>query len=80
MAKERIGGEIKAMLREGAKDLHNQIVPAFPQSMRGVDEPGTPLNPTQHMVTSDLKVGYEQMLSGYAKQPPQQENTRGIER
>jgi hypothetical protein len=28
-----------------AKDLHNNIVPAFPTYAQGVDEPGTPLNP-----------------------------------
>lgn len=34
----------KAWVAEGAKDLHNNIVPAFPAYAHGVDEPGTPQN------------------------------------
>ena len=64
------GGQLNALLREGAKDLHNAIVPAFPTS-RGVDEPGTPLSPTSQMVTADLGTGkedkgYAAMLGGFA--------------
>lgn len=36
---------VTAVVRQGAKDLHNNIVPAFPTYAHGVDEPGTPLNP-----------------------------------
>lgn len=57
----RLLGEISRAVAQGAKDLHNAIVPAFPDSVRGVDEPGTPLNPTQYMVTQELH-GYEAEL------------------
>ena len=40
-----LGSELKAWLRQGAKDLHNMIVPAFPTYSHGVDEVGTPGNP-----------------------------------
>ena len=79
MAETKIGAEIDALLRQGAKDLHNAIVPAFPQSVRSNDEPGTPLNPTPQMVTDDLVKGYDEALTGYARQP-QPENTPEMER
>ena len=50
-----LGGQFDAWVREGAKDLYNAIVLSDPNTMRPVDEPGTPLNPTQSMVTDDLK-------------------------
>jgi hypothetical protein len=65
MEQPDLGGEIAAFLREGAKDLHNAIVPAFPDSQRGVDEIGTPLTPTQYMVNQDLNA-YEQQLDASA--------------
>ena len=37
-------GQFKAWLAEGAKDLHNHVVPAFPTQTQGVDQPGTPLS------------------------------------
>lgn len=57
MAKEKpsLKGQLGALWREGLKDLHNALVPAFPDSMRTADEPGTPLAPTQSMVTDDLR-------------------------
>lgn len=63
-------GQLAAMGREGLKDLQNAILPAFPESQRGVEEPGTPLNPTPQQVTQDLGNfhGYEQMLESYS--PP----------
>lgn len=45
-----LGGQFQAWVREGAKDLHNAVVPAFPGSAKSVDEPGTPLTPTQAAV------------------------------
>lgn len=36
---------LAAEIRRGSKDLHNNIIPAFPAYAHGVDEPGTPLNP-----------------------------------
>jgi len=63
-------GQLEAMWREGLKDLQNAILPAFPDSQRGVEEPGTPLNPTPQQVTQDLGNfhGYQQMLDSYS--PP----------
>ena len=63
-------GQLQAMWREGLKDLQNAILPAFPDSQRGVEEPGTPLSPTSQQVTQDLGNfrGYEQVLESYA--PP----------
>jgi len=69
---------LSAWMREGAKDLHNALVPAFPTSARGIDEPGTPLNPTPQMVTDALK-GYEAELDA-AGSRPQPEQDRAMER
>jgi hypothetical protein len=41
---EELKGQFVAWMAEGAKDLHNQIVPAFPTYTHGVDQPGTPTN------------------------------------
>jgi hypothetical protein len=63
-----LGGQAEGFLREGAKDLHNALVPAFPDSQRGVDEPGTPLSPPQAAV--DRSLGGRSTLDelrGYAK-------------
>ena len=50
----KLGAQIDAWLREGAKDLWNAIVPAFPQNQHYVDEQGTPLNPTPQVVTDQM--------------------------
>lgn len=52
-------GELGALFREGLKDLQNVVLHAFPDSVRGVEEPGTPLNPTQQMVTDSVLGGQE---------------------
>jgi hypothetical protein len=49
-----LGAQLGAMWREGLKDLQNAILPAFPDSQRGVEEAGTPLNPTPQQVTKAL--------------------------
>lgn len=49
-----LGAQLGAMWREGLKDLQNAILPAFPESQRGVEEAGTPLNPTPQQVTQAL--------------------------
>jgi hypothetical protein len=62
-----------AAARQGAKELA-QVLPAFPDSVRPVEEPGTLGNPTQAMVTQEIgtfqgyqqDAGYQQMLDGYA--------------
>ena len=77
-----LGGQFDAFIRQGAKDLHNAIVPAFPDSMRSADEAGTPLNPTQQMVTQDLEAsqGYEAMLDRYAPTPQPEPAREEMER
>jgi hypothetical protein len=50
-----LGGEINAWGRQGAKDLHNAVAPAFPASQKSLDEAGTPLNPTSQIVTAELE-------------------------
>ena len=76
------GAELRALGRQGAKDLYNAIIPAFPQSAHSQDEPGTPLTPTQAMVTADLGTvhGYQAMLDGYAARGQSRGQERGIER
>lgn len=74
-----LGGEIDAFIRQGAKDLHNAIVPAFPDSQHGVDEIGTPLTPTQYMVNQDLNA-YEHQLDVSASMGQGMDMERGLER
>jgi hypothetical protein len=52
-------GQLGALWREGLKDVQNVVLNAFPDSIQGVVEPGTPLNPTQRMVTDALVGGPE---------------------
>jgi hypothetical protein len=53
--KQSLAGTVEAMIRQGAKDLHNAIVPAFPDSQKSVDEPGLPMTPTQLQVNQGLE-------------------------
>lgn len=80
MAQERFMGQVEALVRQGAKDLYNALVPAFPQSVRGLDEPGTPLNPTQQMVTSEVSAEYEARLEGYRRQSTEDDRSATLER
>jgi hypothetical protein len=77
-----IGAELRSVLRGGAKDLWNNVVPAFPQSQHYVDEPGSPLNPTPQQITEDLGTvqGYYAMLDRYAARGRDQDQDRGMER
>src|ERR1700724_1550539 len=63
-----LGAELRALGREGLKDLQNAVLHAFPDSMRLQEEPGAPLSPTQAMVTKDVGTvyGFQQVLDGYA--------------
>jgi hypothetical protein len=71
--KPTIGETFAGLARQGAKDLHNHIVPAFPAYSHGVDEPGTPLTP--YGVTFDDKVA-----SVAAPSPtPSNEQDKGME-
>ena len=57
-----------AALRQGAKELA-QALPALPDSIRPVEEPGTLGNPTAQMVTQEIGTvhGYDRMLDTYAE-------------
>ena len=79
MSQESLGGQFKAWVRGGAKDLYNAAIPAFPQSLHPVDEPGTPLNPTPQMVTADLGGSYQEFLSRY-QDKARETNDTGRER
>jgi hypothetical protein len=79
LKESKLVGEVSRWVAEGAKDLHNAIVPAFPDSARGADEPGTPLNPTQYMVTSEVK-GWEEELRQAAEVGRGMGQDRGLSR
>lgn len=76
-------GHLTGMARQGLKELA-QALPAFPDSVRPVEEPGVFGNPTPQIVTDQMGVergSYQEMLNSYAAQnPPQQEQDRGMER
>jgi len=78
-----LGAELKALGREGLKDLQNAVLHAFPDSMRLQEEPGAPLSPTQAMVTKDVGTvyGFQAMLDGYASRGSVhgQEHDKGLE-
>jgi hypothetical protein len=57
MSQPSFWSELKAMGRQGATDLHNAVVPAFPDSQKGVDVQGTPMHPTNYEVTKERQ-GY----------------------
>jgi hypothetical protein len=85
MAEEReqqqpIGaGHLKAMLRAGAKELA-QILPAFPDSVRPVEEPGLVGNLTPQEIVHD-KQKLDNLLDGYAGRVQQgREQDQGMER
>lgn len=58
---EGLWGQFEAWLAEGSKDAHNALK-AFPDSLQGVDQLGTPLNMPSQIVTEELK-GYEAELN-----------------
>jgi hypothetical protein len=71
-----------AALRQGAKEIA-QALPAFPDSVHPVEEPGTLGNPTQAMVTQEIGTvqGYNSTLEDYASRGAgREEQERGMER
>jgi len=71
-----------AALRQGSKEFA-QLLPAFPDSVRPVEEPGTLGNPTQAMLTQDIGSvhGLQAHLDIYAARGQGREKEeRGIER
>jgi len=84
MAEERdrkIGeGHLAGMARQGLKELA-QALPAFPDSVRPVEEPGVFGNPTQQIVTQEMGGSYQEMLNSYIAQTPAVEAPdKGMER
>jgi len=79
-----LGAELRALGREGLKDLQNAVLHAFPDSMRLEQEPGAPLSPTQAMVTKDVGTvyGFQAALDGYASRGSihGREQDKGMER
>ena len=68
---------LAAGLRQGFDEL-GEIIPAFPDSIRCVNEPGTLGNPTMQMVTEQMRgtANYEEVLEhfgGREQEEPQRE-------
>lgn len=74
-------GHAAGMARQGLKELA-QALPAFPDSVRPVEEPGVFGNPTQQIVTQEMGGSYQDMLNSYAAQNAQEQdrNMDGMER
>jgi len=73
---------LKAAFRQGTKEIA-QILPAFPDSIRPVEEPGTLGNPTSQMVTNEQGIGltFKERAEMYAsrevdRDDPEQEMER----
>jgi len=75
------GAQLQALVREAAKDIHNTAHEVFFGQQDGPGEAGTPLVPTQAMVTKSLGTvhGYSAMLEDAASRGVQQES-KEIER
>lgn len=81
-SKPSFSAPLLAAVRQGAKEI-SQVLPAFPDSARPVEEPGTLGNPTPQMITEQIGTldGYNHMLDTYASQQvdraePEQEMER----
>jgi hypothetical protein len=77
-----LGAELKAMAREGIKDVRSTVMETFLGSPELGGEPGTPLNPTPQQVTQDLGNvygTYQSELDAYAARG-QEHNTKEMER
>jgi hypothetical protein len=77
-----LGAELKAMAREGIKDVRSTVMETFLGSPELGGEPGTPLNPTPQQVTQDLGNvygTYQSQLDAYAARG-QEHNTKELER
>ena len=68
---------VKGEARRGLKDLQDAILVAFPESMKSRDEPGTIANPTQMIVTEEIK---GKVTNHSHDEPRAQENAQSPER
>lgn len=85
---QELKGQFMNWMAEGAKDAHNMIVPAFPDSYRGVDQPGTPLSMNSEAENSQgvlfdpvRKPSFEQTMASQAPPSPGQDKAadKGME-
>ena len=77
-SKQKIGaGHVKAMGRQGAKEIA-QVLPAFPaHGIQPVEEPGLAGNLTPQEVAQD-KGAYETVLGKYSSRSEQKQEQRQI--
>jgi len=72
-----------AFIRQGSKEI-GQVLQAFPDSIRVVEEPGTLGNPTPQMITEEIRPHstYDRFLDRYNSQSESQRSVaeRGIDR
>jgi hypothetical protein len=77
-AKPKIGeGHAAAMFRAGLKELA-QILPAFPDGVRPVEESGLAGNATPQIITEQM--GHDAWLAERSATLPAKQNERGMER
>ena len=75
-------GHVAAMGRAGLKEL-SQILPAFPEGVRPVEEAGLVGNPTPQIVTAEMGASntYQDMLESHVSRvQADQEQQQGQER
>jgi len=78
-----LSAELKAMGREGVKDIRATLHETYFGQPEHMSEAGSPLNPTPQMVTQDLGTvhgSYQQELDSYSARSAQQESQQEIER
>lgn len=78
-----LSAELKAMGREGIKDIRATLHETYFGQPEHMSEAGSPLNPTAQMITQDLGTvygNYQQELDSYAARAPQLEPQQEIER
>jgi hypothetical protein len=75
------GGQLRGLGREMCKDINDKMHQVFFGQGAGMNEPGTPLSPTQAMITKDLGTvhGYQTMLDDAALRA-EPDRQQGIER
>lgn len=83
------GPVLQAWMRQGLKEVA-QVLPAFPESVRPIEELGTLGNPTPQMVTRAMDGpstpglqndnGYEAMFQAYAPPSAERQPQKDLER
>jgi hypothetical protein len=79
-----LAAEVKAMAREGVKDIRSTINEVFLGSPELGGEPGTPMNPTPQQVTEDLGNVYgsykDRLEDATSRGMGSKEQDKGLER